>query len=708
MTLRQEKGGTLALVAVAIIILIMLGVCFFFLAQIFGGEREIQHATDSGSLNVAKNALRSPSVGLNSGIEIDTFGQLGDRQLPCINGHPQVNLLTYNRLMAQALMMCINANASPGPANIGLSHANSAVDSLQKGPSSIGGRLCSLLTSTSPAVNPLLGNYSDTANKNSLRMLGSNSAMNRKDDEWAVSYLENPKLDQNALAATNIAVTNLSLLPSSLQGSLIAYKNGVPYLKGYVNPSVGSATTPIGVPMQPGDQPHLVSSQTFTSQIAPFSLNPSVPPNGFRSTSFAQETHTQANAKTVACSEVGSLSMTFPLSIPYGYIMVVNAPDGPYTPSSVNGPFVGLDHVLNNELLGGGILLAGPVFSTDQGKLNDWAKYNASTSNPPGLPGHSAPSMPQPSTEGIYKLDGSPAKPGDMAGMPYSGSGIDAVADTTQCTDRNSTGWTRNDAEVVAPCWDELNNGAFDRAYHPDGSYTTGPGADTGAGSGGLLAIECAKCQLQHKFNQCTDLAINSGNCPTTGLRTNSGADWRSQEAPSSQATCQISKDDTVHNLGNFVGSGFGDVLDTAIAQRCKQIAPKDGDTQYRNNLAGQSLVVGQTYYIYARNLDKIAPGSAVNPILKMDTVPPPWVAATVPDGTPVPKTNTYNIVMTSVNPHHDRGIHDIMYTETPASGINGTDTATWTPSSGFGNLLGKVQFTDAANGFAGGFCKPD
>jgi hypothetical protein len=704
MRLRQKKGGTLALVAAAIIILIMLGICFFFLAQIFGGEREIQHATDSGSLNVAKHALRSPSVGLNAGVEIDTFGQLGDRNLPCVNGHPPVNLLTYDRLMAQALLMCINANASPGPGNIGITHADAAVAALQGSANSIGGRLTASLSSKDPGTNPLLGNYSETANQNSLRMLGNSSAMNRKDDEWAVAYLENTRVDASALAATNVAVTNLSLIPASLQSSVVTYKNGQPFLKGYVQPSTGSTQTPIGIPMQPGDQPHLVSNRTFASMAAPFSLNPNVPPNGYRSTSFAQESRTQQNARTVACSEVGSLNMTFPMSIPFGYIMVVNAPDGPYTPSVVNGEAVALDHVLNNELLGGGILLAGPVFSTDQGKLNEWAKYNSCQKDG----GESYTGSPSPpSVDGVYKLDGTPAKASDMSSMPYSGTGMSAVADSTQCTDRNSTGWTRSDTDVVPACWDALNNGGFDKAYHPDGSYTN-PAGDGAGGGGGLLAIECAKCQLQHRFNACTNLTINNGNCPTTGLRTNSGADWRSQEAPSSAASCQISKDDTISNLGNFVQSGFGPQLDSYIAERCKQIAPKDGDTQYRTSMAHNTLVVGQTYYIYADNASTIAPGSSTDPHLVMSTTPPSWLAATVPDGTPDSRHNTYNIVMTAINPHHDRGIHDIMYTETPSSGINGTDTATWTPSSGFGNLLGKVQFTDAASGSAGGFCKPD
>lgn len=518
--LRKKRGGTLALVAAATITLILLGICFFFMAQIFGGNRELQHATDSGNLNVAKNALRHPFVSLNPGVETDTFGELGDRSL--INGQqpnnetskPPVNLLTYDRLVAQCLLACINAKDSsgPDPSNNAIANAKKMVDALQTGPTSIGGRLAAALSDKSSS-NELFKNFDDTANQNSLRMLGKSSAMTRSDDQFTVSYLE--QVPQDDIGATNIEVTS-NTLKGMIPAAMLTTKGGKTYLRGYVEPAVGPiSTTPVGVPMQPGDQPHLVSNKTFDSQISkggsPTFGNAAVPPNGFRSSSFASEKMSGNNSMTIACAEVGSLNMTFPLSAPYGYIKIVNGPDTGGK-DSVNGPFVGLDHVLNNELLKGGILVSGPVFSYDKNAMDQWAQYNqdpnAYVANNPGA------TVPPP-VSGIYKLDGTPAKAADAAGIAFSGTGKNAIATGVNCTDANSTGWTATDPGVEPLCFDELQKGYFDKAYHPNGSYTTGAGTtDNGTSGGGLLSVECAKCQLQHRFNSCTNLDITSSNFP--------------------------------------------------------------------------------------------------------------------------------------------------------------------------------------------------
>lgn len=714
MRLRKKRGGTLALVAAATITLILLGICFFFLAQIFGGEREIQHATDSGNLNVAKNALRRPDIPLNSGKEQQLYGQLGDRSLVNNAGPPvcpPVNLLTYDRLFAQCLLACINAKADPGPGQLGVQHAQEMVDILQSGDNSIGGRLSNELSKTSG--NRLFSNFSDTGSQNSLRMLGANSSLGHVDSEFAVSYLEQTNAD---IGATNIEVlpSLRDLFPANLQSAIFTTKGSKTYLRGYVSPSVASgAGTPVGVPLQPGDQPHLVSNKTFDSQMTRGSAfaNAKVPPNGFRSKSQANESRTNQNAATIACAEVGSLNLSFDFSAPYAYIKIVNGPDTGTGSASVPGPFAGLDHVLNNQLLNPGIYVAGPVFSSSLTLEQQWAAYNKAVKD--GV----NPLPPQPpltiSANGkedkLYNLQGEPATVDDAKKIPFDNDGNLVM---THCTDENSTGWSRNDPDVIPQCWDLLGNGsgpgAFDKAYHPNAQYQ-----DASAGTAsGLLAMECAKCQLQHKFNTCGSLTVNDGNCSKTGLRVpmKGGAPWdKSSELPSAQmGKCKISQEGTVIQLGNWVKPGFGKQLEDFVAERARQINPKNGEAQARALLNQHTLNLGEIAYIYAQ-----APDNG-KPDLEWSNNPPPWASSEVgPDGTMISETATYNLTQRLVNPTKDGGIHDIMYrahpdANDPGNAITSTDVASWTPSTGWMNLLGRVQFTNTAAGTAAGFCKPD
>lgn len=698
MKLRKERGGTLALIAAATITLILLGICFFFLAKIFGGEREMQHATDSGNLNVAKNALRKPSVRLTDPKEIEIYGQLGDRSLNNNALPPNaapINLLTYNRLLAQALLICLNAKADPGPGNIALTNAADAVNILQTGANSIGGRLSSALAATSN--NPLLGNFSDTADQNSLRMLGNNSSLSRVDTDFKVAYLEQTP---NDVGATNIEVPAAlkNLFPSELQTAYFTTPQGSSkqFLRGYIEPAVASGTTtPVGVPLQPGEQPHLVSNKTFENQEARGATfaNALVPPNGFRSKSTSQEENSAKNAVSIACAEVGSLNQIFTFSAPYGYIKIQNGPDGGPGTAGVDGPFAGLDHVLNNELLNPGIFVAGQTFSTDLSLEQSWAQYNHDIEK------NVQPPPPKPSLDGLYNLNGEKATLADAQKIPYDSSGKLIM---TQCTDDNSTGWSRSDPDVVPQCWDLLGNGsgpgAFDNAYHngQNTQYSEQQGK-----SNDLLSVECAKCQLQHKFNTCGDLSVSNANCSVTGLRTFA----RGVEVPSAKmGQCQVSQEGSVKTLGEFVQPGFGTSLENYVAERAKQIKPSSGDSEARALLAAHTLKLGEAAYIYMP-----APDNGKTALVWTNT-PPPWISNPnqQPDGTEVSQSTSYNIVGGLVNPHHDGGIHDIMYRDHPGSGINGTDTASWTPSSGYKNLLGKVMFTDAAAGTASGFCKPD
>lgn len=60
----DNRGATLSLVVVTTLVIMVLGMGIFFLTKLLGGARELQNATDSGNLNVAKQSLRTPDLKL--------------------------------------------------------------------------------------------------------------------------------------------------------------------------------------------------------------------------------------------------------------------------------------------------------------------------------------------------------------------------------------------------------------------------------------------------------------------------------------------------------------------------------------------------------------------------------------------------------------------------------------------------------------------
>ena len=117
--------------------IIVVGVGFFILIKTFGGMRELQNATESGNLNVAKMALKAPAVNLTAGVEQDNFGGL-------VDDDGTINLRTYNRLVGQVLLVALNAQSQATPES--RVHAQALIAALQAGSQSIGQRLTDALS----------------------------------------------------------------------------------------------------------------------------------------------------------------------------------------------------------------------------------------------------------------------------------------------------------------------------------------------------------------------------------------------------------------------------------------------------------------------------------------------------------------------------------------------------------------------------------
>ena len=313
MTKRQDSGGTTALVIVCTLVVVLVGVAFFVWMKIIGGGKELQHATDSGNLNVAKQALKSPGIALSSADESNEFGDLVDPSTG------QVDLLAYDRLVGKCVLVALNASAE------GSDEARTNAEkilAMVEGTNGIGSRLASQLSQH----NNTSGFFTDMTSKASTRMLQSDGQVQANAEETAVSFMARQK-------ASNVFIDGQQV-PPEVQDFLsnsnnIVKKNNKQYIAGYTPLAITNlpSVQAQAVPMRPGEQPHLVNVDDFHNlNQSPLGGNSSfIPPNAFRSGGSSIEGNaTNANLKMRSCAIVGTLNQDFPVSIPRGYIKIDN------------------------------------------------------------------------------------------------------------------------------------------------------------------------------------------------------------------------------------------------------------------------------------------------------------------------------------------------------------------------------------------------
>src|SRR5271156_3520419 len=173
MKLRHKRGGTMGLVAAVALMLVFVGFCIYWVAQILGGGKQVANATDAGAITAAKE-LEAVTVDVTTvpgliGIPVELEGLGVDTK----SGAPsstsnQYNLYAYNRAVGAAILMCANAEAEGTPAAI--ANATTIVQNLQ----AIGSALTtamnsSLASTTAPSV---LNAFQTTAYSNNVNMMG--------------------------------------------------------------------------------------------------------------------------------------------------------------------------------------------------------------------------------------------------------------------------------------------------------------------------------------------------------------------------------------------------------------------------------------------------------------------------------------------------------------------------------------------------------
>lgn len=613
MRARRPQGASLALIAMAMFFIVLVGVAFFYLGKIFSGFRELQNATDAGGLNIAKNAIKTPAISLATGVEENNFGGLTD------SGN--INLLCYNRLVAQSMLVALNAQAEGTTQSN--DNARTLMNALQSSASSIGKRLSDELTNPDRSVDF----FNSIASRNNIKLFNLHGTTLFGNAGYQCSFMKigkstNVYLDESILPA---GVT----IPSDAFSGRTA-SNGFKYLSGYRNVAfLGGLVNLCGVPLQPGERPHLVNDQDFLNMTSRPPSTDFVPPNAFRSRGQALEATTGMFGRAMASAIIGSLDRQFTACIPRGYLVFRN-PAGFSDSSQLPNP----NTIFNNELFSGIHVANNGAFSLDSEQILAWVDYNTAEPRPPIAP----------SSEGIH---------GDTAGITEY---------LTPCNYMNVRGESQ-------PCTALLPR--FQDAY---------PSEDTLPGSPSTLsAVEKVKATVMAMFPNGGQIAIPEG---FSGVRL---FDHNAAYPVGAGQNAQFGQPGTVPRLLAQVGNGADTSILAQIRQRVRQIKPEATVAEIDAVLNSLTVDLGQTIYLYR-----------VADVLTLSHTPPPWIVeGTQPDGSEQSFQVTYQTIDRSVAPQFEAGFRNVIFQSMPDPSLYllGEDKALYTPSSGFNNLLGVLEF---------------
>jgi len=351
---KRSKGATTAIVALTAFVLVIIGLSMFFFIQFLAGGRKLQSAVDSGNLNVAKQAISSPQLRViqtatfNGPYDItDTttqaaiqsnFSALADTD----TGNGQIDLRVYNRLVAQALLVSMNAaadgqdfNPPKTPSSTGITRAQNVIKLLTDPQNGIGPNLTKRLQSGSELDN----NFNNLVQLASLSILQTGDSTNSNRPNSDVAFMLQPTATTSY--ATNVYISSAqvdNVIPPAFQNSfkntLSLSKYGNYYLTGYSFLDVPGITDDVsvgimGVPLRPRQAPHLVDGTDFeAAKTAPYlsASIPLVPPNAFKSGGEANAPRGLGQLNFISCSIAGAIDSTaeYPMSMPGGFIVVAN------------------------------------------------------------------------------------------------------------------------------------------------------------------------------------------------------------------------------------------------------------------------------------------------------------------------------------------------------------------------------------------------
>ncbi len=733
---RRTHGATLGLVAVSVLVVIIIGVGFYFLSKMFGGGREVANATDAGILNAAKMALRKGQTNLAASPDEQAFAGCSDTSMGDAPG--QISMLTLNRVIAQAVMIGLNAGEEGTTA--ASTNATSAINTAK----AISARIRAALVSSA-----LDGDFDSIAGAAKNQMWGG--AANRS-GSLTQSYMKrrgstNVYFDPALLGGTGDpkwALISPKLNPTSfkvsLGGSATADPSspkvaGMQFMQGY-EPITVTGGTIYGTPVFPQTTPHLVAGNDFSAPASAYIAGSDTPPNAFMAVTSANEQKSGNIGGSMAAAILGCINNEYLARIPRGYVRVWNGPDANTVNPPVTSPvFDATNDIFANELYSPGITVANnDVFSLNQPGVQAWADYNATRGwtdpdtaspnygQPSTLPGKGDPALWPPDISNLHDT----VDPfGNYVYYDASGNGVSSYMPllTDDLPGNGCIGsvyHTCHDVDydvpmVVQKCDDLLT--AFNTAYPPPPNTT---GVDDGGK--GFTALEWVKGKVLEGFNaKCTTVPDPQ----PSGLKV-----WNHNIAHPmlSRTTCNFGVPGSPWDLMEQTNScGSGTMLNL-ITGRMRQVDSSISTGDVQSALDSMALQMypkaDSVLYLYS---DGTAPKVKCAATVPWTGVLPASPDMLKPDGLPnaaldqsatnnVSSCNkTYNAKYRGVDDKAgyygagskgDANLHDVPYKSPPGS-VDAVDHCTWTPSSGYRNMLGEVRFFNDVNG-SGRFCKPN
>ncbi|HEY9786256.1 MAG TPA: hypothetical protein V6D17_12685 [Candidatus Obscuribacterales bacterium] len=695
---RNTRGAMTGIVAIVALVIMLLGICFFFAARIMGGSRELDNITDSAVLNAAKYSLNGFSVTLPiQGVQ-DTKYFIGLGRISA----DKIDLLTYNRVVAQAYLVTANAR------ELGVNEAEKHANMVCLHASRIGKALNEELTKG--GLDPA---FDEMASANLPKMLGVKTKVQRL-NSLECAYLRpgsstNVYIDPSILPSA--AISDSSVLSSSKSAT-----TGMPFLAGYVPIAVTDAKknhAVMGVPLFPGARPHLINYNEFKSGTNPDENN-ATPPNAFSGIGTGRDSDSGFVLHARSCALSAAVDQEFSAQIPQGFIRIVNG-KGRYGSSVDEVTVDGSNDLFNNELYTPNqIEVSKPLDPMDPdstvfacttapgGAIEAWADYNATRGQYPSSTrmGDSNYGGRDPNKDprkkwalNIFRYGSTPNRDATLAQLMEI-SGVDAV-----CTS------TMYDDALEGPCVDDLNLSKWANNYRRNG--LVGPSSSNP--SEGFCLAEYLKADLLAKRGRGVKcFSINGAGVGSSGMKL-----FNYEQAYPITAEfpyCNFARLGTPWELMEQVG-GCEEHF-KGLLQRCREIDRNITAAQLETVLKSSKIWLGETQYLFCDTPGHLVIVSEGELKTQSKWADRKWMLSVKiePDGRKsslvrtASKTFPISGYIVNVkagiegdNPP-DAGFHDQPYTGEPEP-IVGEDIATWIPASGYKNLLGELNFEERASG---------
>lgn len=656
----RQRGATLTLVIMVIFVIVLAGMAFFFLSQILSGSRQTSFAVDAGALNTAKQALKEPTVNAVT-LGIAQFAGLGE------GGSDEINLMSYNRAVAVSLLIMMNGDEEKTP---------QAQDSVQKAVKDLE-KLGSALANQLNSGYQLNFAFDRLVDSNKANMVGKGK-VSREGNIFS-AYMK-PGGSTNVVfnPASVVGVSGLNSY-LNLQAGAKKNANGLAYMKGYA-PLTAAGQSIYGVPVFPGQSPHLVSTTDFQNsrtlpgaeaQIA------SIPPNAFQGKGQTLVQKANQSISATASAIVGCLSRDFEASIPMGYVKIRNSPSATLPTEWTSCSSDGSNDLFNKELFAPSKIVQADngVFTTDKNQMQLWVAHNATSGDDYDKDGSSCPAR-----------NGSDVSAMRMGGGTGQRATIEELhkinAIKCECTHTMYDGTAPGDCTAKANLdkW-ASNYGRFSKYLPLDGKRD------------GYTAVEYMKVSvLYNRVNAPrTQTAIVSPPPVPTGMMLfDHNGTYR---AP----PLKFSKIGTPWQLMQQVGDCATNTSGSAFARllkRCNQIKPGTSADDLIALLNSKPIPMGTTFYLYS-------PSSGAK--LTMDETGPRQKPPMNADGE---RDSVLCSVKYEINNKSVNTVGDADFTQdAPFSACNalkqpiyhGIDRVVWTPSTGYQNNLGIIEFENYA-----------